>query len=217
MNLLISEATNPTFKNQTESTLEGQAVNIFLKYDRVFVLQSTLNIDRTVSFYRASKRTGKPFIMGLSSADICSKLKSIPNPIVFNDCNTYLNKAQNESKHSEIKAKYKTKLLSREQIAKMPKFTMQINSSMLGYLKKLNNIVEIKKSALIYSMWLGYKSEMQAFLDGVKSLGIEIIDLHVSGHADLLAIKELINRVNPDKIEFVHTESGPRNLLIDTK
>ena len=44
-------------------------------------------------------------------------------------------------------------------------------------------------------------------VEGVCALGISVIDLHVSGHADRTAIKELIKAVNPKKIEFVHTEN----------
>lgn len=205
VNLLIAEATKPTLYNQTEKDLEESAVKVFSESDKVFILQSTLNIDRTVSFYRASKRTGKPFIMGLSSADICAELKNIPNPKTFDDCYTYLSYSEDNATHEKTKMAYGKKLLGRSQIVKMKKFTMQINAGMLEYLKKLNESTELNSSVLVYSMWQGYKSEMQEFLDGVKALGIKSVDLHVSGHADASAINLMINKTNPDKIEFVHT------------
>jgi ribonuclease J len=206
VDLLITEATCPTLKNQTEKELEEKAVEIFSKYDKVFILQSTLNIDRTVSFYRASKRTDKPFIMGLSSADICSNLLNIPSPKTFEDCFTYFNMSLGDEFYATAKSKYKTKLLGRSQIAKKDKFTMQINAGMLGYLKKISEIESLKNNVLIYSMWQGYKAEMQEFLDGVKEMGVNTVDLHVSGHADLLAIEQIIIRTNPKKIELVHTK-----------
>lgn len=206
VNVLITEATCPTLKNQTEKELEEKAFEIFSKYDKVFILQSTLNIDRTVSFYRVSKRTDRPFIMGLSSADICSNLKNIPNPKRFNDCFTYLSYSVDNATHEEVKMVYKNKLLGRSQIAKIKKFTMQINTRMLDYLSELNKSVRLKNSVLVYSMWQGYKAEMQEFLNGVKEMGVNIVDLHVSGHADLLAIEQIIKRTNPKKIELVHTK-----------
>ena len=57
-------------------------------------------------------------------------------------------------------------------------------------------------------MWQGYKEEMKEFLDGVQNLGVKVIDLHVSGHADLPAIEKLIKRTNPKKIELVHKNSN---------
>ncbi|MBE5750074.1 MAG: hypothetical protein E7346_04320 [Clostridiales bacterium] len=206
VDLLITEATTPILKNQTEKELEEKAVEIFSKHDKVFILQSTLNIDRTVSFYRASKRTDRPFIMGLSSADICSNIKNIPNPISFNDCFTYFNRSATDDLYAKAKGTYKTKLLGRGQIAKLDKFTMQINASMLDYLNKLNKSVRLKNSVLVYSMWQGYKAEMQEFLDGVNEMGVNTVDLHVSGHADLQAIEQIIKKTNPKKIELVHTK-----------
>ena len=163
VDLLITEGTNLANKNLTEKELEEKAIEIFSKHDKVFILQSTLNIDRTVSFYRASKRTDRPFIMGLSSADICSNLKNIPNPKTFDDCYTYLNRSVDNERHIRAKEAYKTKLLGRSQISKIEKFTMQINSNMLDYLKKLNEVVNLQDSVLVYSMWKGYKTEMQEF------------------------------------------------------
>lgn len=206
VDLLITEATTPILKNQTEKELEEKAVEIYSKHDKVFILQSTLNIDRTVSFYRASKRTDRPFIMGLSSADICSNIKNIPNPISFNDCFTYFNRSATDDLYAKAKGTYQTKLLGRGQIAKLDKFTMQINASMLDYLNKLNKSVRLKNSVLVYSMWQGYKAEMQEFLDGVNKMGVNTIDLHVSGHADLQAIEQIIKKTNPKKIELVHTK-----------
>ena len=86
---------------------------------------------------------------------------------------------------------------------------------MLKYLQKLNEEKSLKDSILIYSMWQGYKPKMQEFLDGVKEMGVKIVDLHVSGHADHTAIKELVRKVNPQKIELVHTAlSSKKNFKI---
>ena len=205
IDLLITEATNPTLINQTEKELEEQAVSVFSEHDIVFLLQSTLNIDRTVTFYRASKRTGKPFIMGLSSADICSDLNNIPNPKTFDGCYTYLSHSVDNSLYEKAKKTYGKKILSRNRLIKMKKYAMQINANMLDYLKILGNGKCTNKSVMIYSMWHGYKPEMQEFLDGVKELGIKSVDMHVSGHADVLTVERLIQKTNPDKIEFVHT------------
>ena len=213
VNVLIVEGTNLVDENQTEKTLEKQAAELFAKHDKVFVLQSALNVDRTVSFYRASKKTKKPFIMGQSLANICAGLKNIPNPLTFGDCFTYFNKSFDGEQYEKSKSVYKSKLLGRSQIAKLKKFTMQIDSGMIKYLKKLNQISGLQDCVLVYSMWQGYKPKMQEFLKEIKEMGIKTVDLHVSGHADCKAIKKLIEKVNPDKIEFVHTEKDCWHLM----
>ena len=106
------------------------------------------------------------------------------------------------------KSAYKNKLLGREQLPK--KFIMQISTSTIKYLKKLNEKTSLKNSALIYSMWHGYKEEMQDFLNEIKMLGIENFDLHVSGHADVTALKKIVEKTNPDKIELVHCSENEK-------
>lgn len=212
VNLLISEATNPVDKNLTERDLKEKAVKLFAKFDKVFIIQSSLNIDRLVTFYKASKITHKIFIMSQSMSNVALQLENIPNPLTFNDCYFYIKKKVSEEKYLKAKSFYKNKLLSRNQIA-TKKFVMQISSDMLNYLNEMNKIDELKNSILIYSMWKGYKQEMIEFLEGVKKLGIKVVDLHVSGHADIDAIKKIIEKTNPDKVEFVHTENFTKGKL----
>lgn len=210
VNTLIVEATNDKEYNHTERYLEEKALKIMQKHDKVFFLQSRLNIDRLVSFYRATKRAEKPFIMGIGSAEIARIGDTIPNPQGFSDCYTYLKSRANKFEYTNSKDKYKQKLIGRGQIAGMEKFSMQVMSSMGEYLEKLNSIRSLKGSALIYSMWQGYKQSASVgeFLETVTKLGIEIVELHVSGHADAQARKMLIERVNPKDVITVHKENN---------
>ena len=173
VNLLISEATNPVDNALTERDIEEKAVKLFLKFDKVFILQSSLNLDRLVTFYKASKRSDKIFVMSQSISNVALQLKNIPNPLTFNDCYSYIKKKVGEEKYSKVKSLYKNKLLARNQIA-TKKFVMQITSDMLKYLYEMNKIEELKNSVLIYSMWQGYKQDMKDFLEGVKKLGVKI-------------------------------------------
>lgn len=202
---LIVEGTLPVKKNLTEKYVEDKVVELCQKYDRVFVLQSTLNVDRTVSFYRASKRANRCFIMSVSSADICRKLSNIPNPVDYEDCFTYLQSAVGPCRYAEVKGPYGKKLLGRKQIAKRSKYVMQVNARMLPYLQEMAKEGGLKNSLLIFSMWGGYKEEMGDFFDGLRKLGVGMAELHVSGHADLDAVKRVIERTNPDDVSFVHT------------
>lgn len=206
IDLLITEHTNLCYKNQTEKQLEKIAVNIMKNYNRVFLLQSTLNIDRLVSFYRASKQTNKKFIMSKTTSEISSFFSHIPSPIKFRDCYTYIQNNYKTNEYQNIKISFKTKLLSRKSIAYEKEYVMQINSRMSNYLKKLDKIKPLKDSVLIYSMWDGYKEDMKDFLEEIKKLGIDIVDLHVSGHADVFTINRLIEWVKPHEVLIVHSE-----------
>lgn len=202
---LIVEGTLPVKKNLTEKYVEDKVVDLCKKYDRIFVLQSTLNVDRTVSFYRASKRARRPFIMSVSSADVCRSLSNIPNPIDFGDCFTYLQSSLGPCRHAKVKGEYGKKLLGRHQIAKKEKYVMQVNARMLPYLQELAKEGGLSNSLLVYSMWGGYKEEMGDFFDGLRGLAVGMVELHVSGHADMDAVKKVIECTNPDDVSFVHT------------
>ncbi|MBO5313575.1 MAG: hydrolase [Clostridia bacterium] len=206
---LITEATNPYEYTHTERYLEDKATEIMKKHKRVFFLQSRLNIDRLVSFYRATRRTGKPFIMGLDSAEISRMGKNIPSPLRFDDCYTYLRHRVSNFDYTSSKDVYKQKLIGRRDIARMDEFSMQVMAGMDDYLERLAELTDLRGSALIYSMWHGYKESenMKEFLKKAEALGVEIIDLHVSGHADKATQKRLIERVSPGKIITVHKDS----------
>lgn len=208
INTLITEETNPLEHNYTERYLEEKAYEIMRAHKRVFFLQSRQNIDRLVSFYKATRRTGKPFIMGTGSAEISRIGKSIPNPQGFGDCYTYFRYRVGDFEYTSSKDKYKSRLIGRREIATFDRFSMQVMGGMGDYLKKLSNMTDLKGSVLIYSMWQGYKERagVKRFLAEVRELGIEVIDLHVSGHADKATRKMLVDRVNPDNIISVHRE-----------
>ena len=208
VDVLITEGTNLGWQGEciTERDLEERVVKLCKEKKKIFVLQSTLNIDRTVTMYRASKRTGKKFIQKLASAEVCGVLNNIPEPIKFNECYTYLQRGVNVERHKKIIDKYGKKLLSKNNIAKLDSFMMQVSSDSSSYLQSLAGLCNLRESVLIYSMWGGYKQNMQEFLSDIKALGIEIIDLHTSGHADVGTIEILKQRVNPSRIYFVHCE-----------
>lgn len=212
---LITEATNPYEYNHTERYLEDKATEIMKKHKRVFFLQSRLNVDRLVSFYRATRREGKPFIMERGSAEISRIGKNIPSPLVFDDCYTYLKHKVNNFEYTSSKDKYKQKLIGRRDIARMDEFSMQVTAGMGDYLERLAELTDLNGSALIYSMWHGYKESenTREFLKKAEALGMEIIDLHVSGHADKNTQKRLVERVSPGKIIAVHKDSKTDDFL----
>ncbi len=59
----------------TEEDVEQQFVDLAAKTRRhVFVDWSAQNIDRTVSLFRAARRTGRKFVIDLYSADVLDSI-----------------------------------------------------------------------------------------------------------------------------------------------
>lgn len=204
-------------QNRTESNLENELTSIIDNNSGpIFVIQSSMNIDRLVTVYRAAKRNNRILLQDLYLAEITSSIKdSIPNPITFKDVYVFVTSYLNpNSKRYKLFSKYEKKI-GKENISKQ-KFVMCIRSSMGRYLDSLSKKMSFDNGVLVYSLWKGYleKEEMKEFIDQCSKLGLKIEHLHTSGHADENALKQLISHVNPKDIIPVHTENPGRLIEI---
>lgn len=217
VDVLITEGTTlsrNSFKAPSEKTLEKRATKLFKEYDQVFIMQSSTNIDRTVSFLRSALKSNKNFILDLFSASLVKTLKlniQIDNKRVF-----VWEPIKYQYKSDEFKDKY----MKREyNYAFLPHFVMQVKSSMLLDIKALYKKGLIKKACLIYSMWDGYleKEENKRFIAELDKMGIKLIKLHTSGHADITTLQTIENLVNPDKTIVIHTDNQEKGKEIFKK
>jgi len=187
----------------TEQALERQAVKLFRNNTGpVFVLQSSMNIDRIVTMYRAAKQSNRVFLQELYMAEITSSIGgSIPNPS-FNDVYAFIT---NPSRYDTL-SKY-THKVGKKSISNMS-FVMCVRTSMLEYIKSLSTSMSFENGLLIYSFWSGYRETeaMKNFLSECEALGLKVVTLHTSGHADSSAIQLLVEKTNPDVLIPIHTE-----------
>jgi ribonuclease J len=205
IDVLICEGTTlsrSSYQLQTESQLEDECVQLFKQHSGpIFVLQSSMNIDRLVSMYRAAKRSNRTFLQDLYLASITTSIGGrIPNPS-FSDVYVFRTTYKRYSQHLAYPRRIGIKGITKQH------FVMCVRTSMLRYLKSLSKQMSFQDGVLIYSLWEGYKetSEMQTFLNECQALGLKIISCHTSGHADEKAINQLINHCNPKRIIPVHT------------
>lgn len=192
---------------RTETDLEHEAVKLIRHAGDapVFVNMASTNIDRIVTFFRAAKRTGRIFLEDTYTASITSVIGgNIPNP-AFPEVKVFL--TRQADRDYEILQRFSESKIGRTGIAHK-KFVMMVRPSMATYLEKLSEEMDFEGGLLIYSLWNGYKENpyTEAFLKSMKSLGLRIVDLHTSGHADTAALERLIRTVKPDEIIPVHTE-----------
>ena len=210
VDVLIHEGTNignakPCF---SESELEEKLVEIMRRNEKpVFVLQSGSNIDRLVSVYRAAKRSGRILYEDIYVASIASAAGGkIPRPDIFPDVYAFtprVLRGKREEMFFEIENKRGLK-----GIASGKKFVMIVRPSMLRYMEKLYNAVDLPGSTLVYSIWSGYKkdAETSKFLKYASDMFMDIVDIHTSGHATEQDIELLKHTVNPTQSICVHTE-----------
>ena len=135
---------------------------------------------------------------------------SIPNPTGFSDVKVFIT-TYNLLFYFRYKLfrKYEVNKISKAQISKT-KFLMCVRASMLNYIVSLSRKMSFEGGILVYSFWSGYKEEkgMKVFLAKCENLGLKVITLHTSGHADQDTLRALIAHTNPGKIIPVHTENA---------
>ena len=77
IDVLLTEGTNLGSDKPvtSETAIEGDFVELFQRIrGRVFVMWSGQNVDRTVTFYRAAKRTGRTLAIDLYTADVLDRI-----------------------------------------------------------------------------------------------------------------------------------------------
>lgn len=212
IDMLIAEGTTLTrftkdeCKFPTEKDLEKKAYDIMDKYNQVFVLQSSTNIDRTVSMGRAALRNDKKFVLDLFS-------------YYLNENSTHYFNVDNKNvfvwkpyKYNNKPDWFKDKYLNIETSSNIfPDFTMEVKESMLPDIKMLYEKGLLTNACLIYSMWHGYiekEDKLNKFLEEIKAMGIDVVELHTSGHADLRGMKMVNNKLNPNQTIIIHTENA---------
>lgn len=233
IDVLICEGTtlgSDTHGRRTEDELAAEMEPLLAENPGpAFLLCSGSNPSRIATAYKAARHTGRMFFQDVYTAKVCAACASadpnypghpvnIPNPFgAFRGLKVFQVRTAD---HALLTQFPKEKRIGRGDMAKAKeKFVMVIRPNRLfGRMLKTmrdGDGLDFTGGLLIYSMWGGYKhpahdrdGRMQAFLQACTDLGLRVVDLHTSGHADETAIRQLIEKVNPGKILPVHTENA---------
>lgn len=214
---LITEGTNIDDNShiiRKEKSLIKDFITIMKKYNQVFVLMSSSNIDRITTMLRACNKTNHILIEDIYMAHLTSTILkedniNIPNPISFNNVMVYKPKYFNQ-KDEDFKSKY-LQCFSKKNNSKMlyQPFIMNVRTSMLSDLKMFKRKHILTNACLIYSMWGGYKEkeDIKTFIKEAKRLGITLIEkeLHITGHASKELINEVIRITGYPMVYLIHT------------
>jgi ribonuclease J len=198
----------------TEYEIETKFVNIFKTIVGInLVYTSGQNIDRLVSIYRACKRTGKTLAVDFYIANVLKELSEfgvIPYPSdKFPEIKVFfpyrLSKMISNKGNEKLLYRFKDFKITKEQIGEQfDKTVMIVRPSML---KDLEHIKNIENGCFIYSMWSGYKKEdtTKEFIDFLISKGMTEKQIHTSGHADISALKRMVDVLKPKNLVPIHT------------
>ena len=179
----------------------------------VFVVMSAHNIDRIVSVYRAVLRSDRLFAVDVYTANVLSvlgDLGKIPDLLrgferlkVFYP--HFLSEKLSQIDKKNLLFRFRSYKVTKQAIGEDPgKYIMLVRPTMLGDLKRINGL---DGATVIYSMWRGYLKEdkMKRFLKFMEEKNMKIVCLHTGGHASIITLKKVVNKLEPKMIIPVHT------------
>lgn len=200
------------FKSETE--IENETVKLLKAGKNMTLLYfSAQNIDRLVSFYRASLRGGKIFVIDFYTANILGCLKDyakIPYPSE-NYANIrvffpyWLCRRITRQGRQELMYRYKGYKITREEISdRSTEIMMMVRPSML---KDLELIKNVEGATFIYSLWEGYLQDysLQKMMRFIKRKKMKFYQVHTSGHAEVDTLKKVVKKIKSEKIVPIHT------------
>jgi len=199
---------------KSEKEIEDETVKLLKASKKMTLLYfSAQNIDRLVSFYRASLKTGKIFAIDFYTANIldclkdCARIpypsKNYPNIRVFFPF--WLCRRITQQGRQELLYKYKSYKITRKEISdRSGEIMMMVRTSML---KDLGLIKNIEEATFIYSLWEGYLQDdaMQKMMRFIKKKKMKFYRVHTSGHAEIGTLKKVVKKLNPGRIIPIHT------------
>ncbi len=176
---------------------------------------SSTNIDRLMSFYSATVKNKRKFVIDYKAAEILHSLKDkikIPDPQKEKNILVYFRMEKkgefNKKEYPKYAREYWHKMVNQDYVRKnQDKLVM-----MLGFhsLIELIYIKPKKNSSFIYSLseiWLQEDEQMaESAKNWMNLFKIKMIQAHASGHSSESEIKKLIKRINPNIVIPIHTE-----------
>ncbi len=213
IDVLVTEGSNlGTDKPvKTEKEIEQDFVELFKRTKgRVFVSWSGQNIDRTVSLYRAAKRTGRILAIDLYTADVLDRIAAgtrLPRAgftnlkvVVTKGLGSYYRKLG----RGDFVARMAIHGIASRHLVGGRQVIMVRRALLRDY--QAAGVVPTADDAFNFSMWSGYLSEpyFTEPLEWCRAGGAEIAYIHTSGHASPVDLRAFALAVRPKMVVPVH-------------
>ena len=218
IDVLVIEGTNlGTDKPvRSEANLETDFMGLFTQTPgRVFVSWSGQNIDRTVTLYRAAKRTGRTLVIDLYTADVLDRIAEgtkLPRAGFPN-----LKAVVTGSLAANYKARGREDFVAR--IATHGVAARAIPKNGVVMLRRAlirdyerNGVVPNEQDAFNFSMWKGYLETPYYAepMEWCRSRGAAIAYIHTSGHASPKDLRAFAAAIAAGAVVPVHGANWDR-------
>jgi len=217
LDALVMEGTNLGRDREVESEegIEARLLDCFrAARGRVFVSWSSMNIDRTVSVFKAARRAGRTLAIDLFSAEVLRSLASagrIPQPgwagikvVVTAPLARRLARMGREGLVEELIAARCA--MSARALCRNPEHWVVLSRSSLlrDYCK--SGLAPDGDDVWIWSQWQGYKSGKDWQAQSERLAPCARLDIHTSGHATGRLLQDFASRLAPGLVIPVHGE-----------
>jgi ribonuclease J len=171
---------------------------------------SSQDIDRLVSFYKAARSNNRTLLLDVYAALILRSLcgwPNIPQPDWPGIRVWYPQRVCRWMEHlglgSYLAEMRSSGIGSRSIIQSPHRYVLGFRDSMLGDVQRW---AVFSKSTLLYAMWSGYlvKDGWQKVISTIGAGNIK--QVHVSGHANLATLDQIVQALKPKRIIPVHTQ-----------
>lgn len=223
VNALLMEGTHvrpdPAYDDarfETEAELEDRFVETIAATDgAVVVFGSAQNLDRLVTVFRATKRSGRGLVVDLYGATVAAATRStIPQP-GFDRLRVWVPQRQRvkvkQAKQFDRVAWIKDQRVFPEELATDPgRFVFHVPSSTASELLAAG--VLTSTGLAVWSMWEGYLKQPSGIRlkADLAAAGAELVSLHTSGHASVTDLRRLVDAVSPSCVVPIHSEATGR-------
>ncbi len=211
VDLLILEGTNLGVDKpvMSETALEEDFVALMArKPGRIFTVWSGQNIDRTVTLYRAARRSGRDLVVDLYTAEVLEAIADgtrLPRP-GFDNLKVVLTRGLRKHYIAAGREAIVTRMARCGISASALKGSRHVVMLRDGLVRdyQAKNVVPDADDAFVWSMWRGYLLEDGQAHEWARQGGAEVQFLHTSGHAAAADLKAFASAIAAPRIVPVH-------------
>lgn len=200
----------------TETQLEERFVELCAHTrGAVLVVGSAQNLDRIVTLYRASRRSGRQFVTDLYAATVAAATRPTIPQLGFDGLRVYVPQRQRvrvkASGEFALVAAIRPHRIFPEELAGDPsRYLVHVPSSAVDELIRTG--VLTSEGIVVWSLWDGYLKEpsglrLSAML---AAADVALVHVHTSGHASVSDLRRMVSALEPRRVVPIHTEAAER-------
>lgn len=203
----------------TESALEGDFVSLFERTPgRVFITWSAQNVDRTVTIYRACKKTARTLILDLYTIDVMERLSALRDTlprlgwphlraIITSSMKWMYERADRMNAPAFVERVASSgHAMGAATLNETRDTVVMLRPSLLRDLS-YKGVRPEPSDAWVFSMWSGYLKtpEYQQVRTAFDAAGSTFAQIHTSGHASGDDLEEFARRIAPRRLVPIHS------------